>query len=140
LGVHPSVPYNPDIANAFFRSGYIESWGGGIEKITEYCRNSGLPDPLFYYHASGFWVEFRKNIYNYDSLKELGLNDRQIDALLFFKTKGEIVTSIYMQQYNVSERTARYDLSELVDKKLLAKQGEHKTTKYVFNSIQIAVK
>lgn len=29
LDKHPSKPYNPDIANAFFRSGYIESWGRG---------------------------------------------------------------------------------------------------------------
>jgi ATP-dependent DNA helicase RecG len=27
LTKHPSKPYNPDIANALFRSGYIESWG-----------------------------------------------------------------------------------------------------------------
>ncbi|RCV62837.1 ATP-dependent DNA helicase RecG [Methanophagales archaeon] len=24
---HPSKPYNPDIANAFFRAGLIEAWG-----------------------------------------------------------------------------------------------------------------
>jgi len=29
---HSSKPYNPDIANAFFRSGYIESWGRGTVK------------------------------------------------------------------------------------------------------------
>ncbi len=29
LTKHPSKPYNPDIANALFRSGYIESWGRG---------------------------------------------------------------------------------------------------------------
>lgn len=33
LDKHPSHPFNPLIANAFFRSGYIESWGRGIEKI-----------------------------------------------------------------------------------------------------------
>ena len=27
LGTHPSVPCNPLIAGAFFRAGYIESWG-----------------------------------------------------------------------------------------------------------------
>jgi ATP-dependent DNA helicase RecG len=55
-------------ANAFFRSGYIESWGRGIEKITDYCQKAGLPNPLFYYHASGFWVEFR-NMYNEENLR-----------------------------------------------------------------------
>ncbi|WKZ64033.1 MAG: ATP-binding protein [Saprospiraceae bacterium] len=29
---HPSMPYNPDIANAFFRSGYIEAWGAVSQK------------------------------------------------------------------------------------------------------------
>lgn len=33
LGKHPSSPPNPFLANAFFRAGYIESWGRGIEKI-----------------------------------------------------------------------------------------------------------
>lgn len=35
LGTHRSIPYNPDIANTFFKAGYIESWGRGIEKIVE---------------------------------------------------------------------------------------------------------
>ena len=34
---HPSIPYNPLIASAFFRAGYIEAWGRGIEKITNEC-------------------------------------------------------------------------------------------------------
>lgn len=29
---HRSEPYNPDIANAFFRAGYVETWGRGIQK------------------------------------------------------------------------------------------------------------
>ena len=33
LEKHSSQPYNPDIANAFFRIGYIESWGRGMDKI-----------------------------------------------------------------------------------------------------------
>jgi ATP-dependent DNA helicase RecG len=37
LSKHPSIPYNPDIANAFFRSGYVESRGRGIKKITDQC-------------------------------------------------------------------------------------------------------
>jgi ATP-dependent DNA helicase RecG len=52
--------------------------------------------------------------------------------MLFFKDKREIITSIYIQQCNVSERTARNDLMELVDKELLVKQGSLKTTKYIF--------
>lgn len=41
LGKHNSRPYNPLIANAFFRMGYIESWGRGIQKIRESCEENG---------------------------------------------------------------------------------------------------
>lgn len=34
-GSHGSKPFNPDIANTFFRAGFIESWGRGIEKIAD---------------------------------------------------------------------------------------------------------
>ncbi|MDR1387579.1 MAG: hypothetical protein LBJ44_08365 [Propionibacteriaceae bacterium] len=30
---HRSRPRNPNIANVFFRSGMIETWGRGIKKI-----------------------------------------------------------------------------------------------------------
>jgi ATP-dependent DNA helicase RecG len=71
LDKHSSKPFNPDIANALFRSGYIESWGRGISKMTEQCFNFGLPAPLFFFKSSGFWVEFRKDIYNTTNLKTL---------------------------------------------------------------------
>ncbi len=72
LTKHPSKPYNPDIANAFFRSGYIESWGRGSLKIMKECKDAGIPEPLYYYDMSGFFVEFRKDIFNESYLKSFG--------------------------------------------------------------------
>ncbi len=37
---HPSKPFNPDIANALFRAGYIESWGRGTIKIINACKRT----------------------------------------------------------------------------------------------------
>ena len=45
LGRHPSQPFNPDVANAFFRAGEIETWGRGIQRILEACREAGTPEP-----------------------------------------------------------------------------------------------
>ena len=132
LAKHSSRPYNPDIANAFFRGGYVEAWGRGIDKITEQCLAAGLPAPQFSPDGSDFWVIFKKDIYNKADLSTLGLNERQVDALLFFKSKGEIISSEYQTHFNVAERTARYDLTELVEKGLLAKTGDKKSTKYIF--------
>ena len=131
-GKHSSVPHNPDISNAFFRIGYIEAWGRGIRKMNEQCAQAGLPQPLYYYASSGFWVVFRKDIYFPEYLKGLGLNERQTDALIHFKSKGEITTSEYAQKYNVTDRTARTDLNELIEKELITKKGETNQSKYLY--------
>ncbi len=58
VGKHPSVPYNPDLAAAFFRAGYIESWGRGIATIVESCCEAGLPMPVFTTEFNGLMVAF----------------------------------------------------------------------------------
>ena len=116
LSKHPSKPYNPDIAHAFFRSGYIESWGRGIEKIKNQCVAAGLPAPLFNVEGNDFWIIFRKDQYNEQSLRELGLNERQIKAVLYVKETGKITNSEYQEINVVSKRTATTELTELVNK------------------------
>jgi ATP-dependent DNA helicase RecG len=119
LEKHASKPFNPDIANALFRSGYIESWGRGIAKMTEQCFNYGLPAPIFMFKSSGFWVEFRKDIYNYNQLKELALNKRQVKAVLYLKDNSKITNKEYQEINDTSERTASRDLSDLVEKGII---------------------
>jgi len=45
LGAHASTPFNPAIANVFFRSGEIETWGRGIQRIFAACKEAGTPRP-----------------------------------------------------------------------------------------------
>ena len=59
LSSHRSMPYNPDIANTFFRAGEIEAWGRGIERIIAACKNDGFSTPEFRYDASGIWTTFK---------------------------------------------------------------------------------
>jgi ATP-dependent DNA helicase RecG len=62
---HRSQPHNPLIAGAFFRSGQIESWGRGIEKIAEACNFWGKPKPEIdfkYSHEFSMTFPFDVNI------------------------------------------------------------------------------
>ena len=43
---HPSVPHNPKMANVFYRSGEIESWGSGFDKIRQECDKLNAPYPI----------------------------------------------------------------------------------------------
>ena len=55
LAKHESKPFNPDVADAFFRAGMVESWGRGIELILGECRRVGVPAPELSFKRSGFW-------------------------------------------------------------------------------------
>jgi len=133
LDKHSSQPRNPDIATAFFRSGYVESWGRGVDKMKNLCLEANIPVPQFSCKGNDFWTVFRKNIYNKEDLSKLGLNERQIKAVLYVRENDEITTSAYTELFNISERTARNDLSELVDKKIFKRVGETNSAKYILD-------
>ena len=61
LGKHPSKPPNPLLANAFFRAGYIEAWGRGIEKIRRECREHDIEPPIYDFGMSGLMLTFHAN-------------------------------------------------------------------------------
>ena len=58
LKKHASMPFNPDIANVFFRAGMVESWGRGIERIMQACTDAGIPMPELRYEQTGLWMMF----------------------------------------------------------------------------------
>ena len=61
MGKHPSHPFNPLLASAFFRAGYVESWGRGIEKMRRECANHDAPAPIFDTSMSGLMLTFKAN-------------------------------------------------------------------------------
>ena len=58
LGEHASLPFNPLVANAFFRAGEVEAWGRGIHRIFQACREAGTPEPQLRYEPNELWLEF----------------------------------------------------------------------------------
>jgi ATP-dependent DNA helicase RecG len=56
MGQHASRPRNPLIAEVCFKAGYIDTWGRGIEKITQACQTAMLPAPRFEEADGGFRV------------------------------------------------------------------------------------
>ena len=54
---HQSRPYNPKIARACFRAGYIESWGRGIQKIFEVCNEYGALQPKYVVHSEDIMLK-----------------------------------------------------------------------------------
>ena len=53
---HSSKPFNPKLANVFFKSGMNEAWGRGFEKIREACALYDGPLPEYEINEAGIMV------------------------------------------------------------------------------------
>lgn len=53
---HSSKPYNPKLADIFFKSGMIEAWGRGFDKIKEACEKYDGPLPEYDISKDGIMV------------------------------------------------------------------------------------
>lgn len=56
---HESKPYNPDIARVFYRAGFIENWGQGIQKICDECRDLGTELPIYDLKGTTLRIRFK---------------------------------------------------------------------------------
>ena len=121
---HSSHPRNPKIADVFFKGGLIEAWGRGTIKIINECKKMELPEPEINILTGGICVTFFKDIYTEKHLKNLGLNERQVKAVLYTKENGKMTNTIFQEINNVSKRTATSELKKLVEEyELLKKIG-----------------
>jgi len=124
LQEHPSMPRNRLIANCLFYSGFIESWGGGTLRIAELSRQAGLEIPEFVSSSGEFKIVLRKRIITASALEKMGLNQRQVSAVLYTLEAGRITNREYQDRWSVSRATAGRELDELVDKRLLLRHVE----------------
>jgi ATP-dependent DNA helicase RecG len=120
---HSSYPRNPLIANVFYLSGYIERWGSGTKRIVDLCKEQGLPEPEYKEEQGGFSVWFFKDIYTEEILQKMGLNERQVKAVLYVRDKGKITNNEYQQICSVKKRQTTDDLKELENMKIFERIG-----------------
>lgn len=90
LQPHRSVPFNPAIANAFYRAGYIETWGRGIQKIYESCKELGVPAPEYSIVGEDITVKFTAH----DSIYSDTVNDTVNGTVNLSDFEKDILTAI----------------------------------------------
>jgi ATP-dependent DNA helicase RecG len=57
-GPHESILRNPLIAGAFHRTGAVEVWGRGTNRVIEECKRWGVEPPNFEVVTGSLWVAF----------------------------------------------------------------------------------
>ncbi|MBR2427562.1 MAG: putative DNA binding domain-containing protein, partial [Lentisphaeria bacterium] len=61
---HSSYPRNKNIAEVFYRAGFIESWGRGIRKIVDAVKKAGLTEPEIEDAEGGVRITIFRKGYN----------------------------------------------------------------------------
>lgn len=72
LGQHSSRPRNKNIANAFFKAGFIDAWGCGYKKIHDGFESAGQPMPEVENFCGGVRVSFKRKNVNHGHQDALG--------------------------------------------------------------------
>ena len=132
---HRSKRRNPNIAEVFYAIDLVERWGTGTTRIISECNAQNLPEPEFLEESGGFKIVFRKDGLTLERLVSLGLNDRQVKAVLHLKTTGRISSAEYQRLTAASRQTATRDLDELAKLEVIQRVGTTgRGTYYVLNA------
>lgn len=129
-GKHKSILRNPLIGKCFFLMKFIEEWGTGTNEIIEMCRDWELPEPIFKTITGGLVVVFRKSKLTEKYLEKIELNDRQKKIIEYLKEHKTITSARYAEMFDITKRTARNDLVDLIKKGIISARGEAKKERF----------
>lgn len=127
---HGSYPRNKNIANVFYKRGWIETWGTGITRMIEFCRNNKTPEPEFNQYSGGFSIVFPFNEpmqsdLNKTNIPSHQLTVRQKEILSILQKTSELSgTQIHEQlKIKIPMRTLQYELNKLKKLGIISSKG-----------------
>ena len=101
---HESRPWNPIIANVFYRAGIIERWGSGTLNIIDWCMENGNPAPEWSEQAGSVFVAFKPAVLpheegrtevvppvNDETGTKLALSGHQVEILEICRNESQLV-------------------------------------------------
>lgn len=125
---HRSLPHNLDIANTFFRAGFIESWGRGVEKICRLCKEYGISEPEYTVNSNDIMMMFKANMI------AVAQKDDTVNAILaLIKQNPSITYEDLTKKTGKSRRTISRIITELKTTGTLVRVGSDKSGHWEIN-------
>ena len=133
------MPRNRNIANAFFKAGFIDTWGRGFQKIQDGFEAAGIPMPEVENFCGGVRVTIQRTkfmqmmnvtsdvssdvVSSVGSLSVVQLSDRQKKIRELILKDTFISTQQMSVVLSVVKRTVERDLADLQKKGVLIREG-----------------
>jgi len=143
---HKSTPYNPLVANTFFRSGQIEAWGRGIKKIIDACVDDNLPVPEFRITPTEFMVCFHirnnnkaieeRKIYSADGSGindgiKSGLNETRQSIIAIMQSEPTISARQIAELLGLEVKNIEANIRAMRKSGLIEREGAKKTGRWI---------
>ena len=133
---HRSLPHNPDVAYTFFRAGFVESWGRGVEKICRLCKEHGIPEPEYTVHPNDIMMLFRaknpgmhgrdqENVQENDQ-ENVQEKSRASVIIDFIRADSSISLRELSKKLGVSSKTVQREIEKLKAKNAIRRVGGDK--------------
>lgn len=131
---HNSRPYNPDIANVFYRAGYIEHWGRGIQKICDACKELGAELPVYELIGNGLRVHFKalesalidepKTPNRHGGGLSGGIDDGLAERIIeLIRADDTVTVSAMGELLGIPKRTIEREMKKLRDSDRITREG-----------------
>ena len=148
LKQHSSFPRNHNIANVFYKAGFVETWGRGYKKIADGFNQARMKMPTIEERQGGVAVTiYRKTVD--DIIAERGgdggasggkdggdvavmeLSNRQRLILSYIVKQPNITAKQMAVMTDIPQRTIERELAMLQKRKLLRREGSPRTGRWV---------
>jgi ATP-dependent DNA helicase RecG len=135
-GEHLSKLRNPLIAETFHRTGAVEIWGRGTNRVIDECRRYGIEAPSFVEHTGGLTVSFRATVAAEQRTGSRGvtaeLSRRAERVLSILRERGSLTSSelLHAIEEAITQRSLQTELKRLQKAGLIVAVGKGRTTTY----------
>lgn len=120
---HSSRPRNPILADACFKSGYIDAWGRGTLKIMKACKEAGLPDPEILEKDGGIQVTLFKQESGTIGGTISELSNRQIEIINIIQANSKISIRDIAKKLNINVSATQSHMDSLKEKGIITREG-----------------
>ena len=140
LQKHSSYPRNHNIANVFYKAGFVESWGRGFKKIAEEFERASLPLPTIEENGGGVMAIIQRktideviaardgnvgnmSVTNVGNVSVRKLSGRQRNIISMIEENPFVTAKEMSVTMSVTKRTIERDLSVLQKAGIIRHEG-----------------
>ena len=140
LQKHSSYPRNHNIANVFYKAGFVESWGRGFKKIAEEFERASLPLPTIEENGGGVMAIIQRktideviadrgedvgnmSVTNVGNVSVRKLSDRQRNIISMIEENPFVTAKEMSVTMSVTKRTIELNLSVLQKARIIRHEG-----------------